>query len=115
MNWHKVITFEEHQAEILPVNGLMQVIINGKKLCLARNQVGYFAIQDNCPHAGGILSRGWCEGNRVVCPVHRYAYDLKTGRGVADQGDAVRTYPVEEREDGIYLGIKDPWAWLKPG
>jgi len=113
MDWHKVIAAEEQQANLLPVNGLLQVKINGKKICLARNQDGYFAVQNNCPHASGDLSLGWCEGSRIICPLHRYAYDLKTGRGIGDQGDAVRTYPVEQREDGLYLGLKDPWSWLK--
>lgn len=115
MDWHKVLTRDELEAERVPVFGLLLVKVNSKNICLARNLSGFFAVQNSCPHASGDLSQGICEGSHVVCPVHRYSYDLKTGRGAADQGDAVRTYPVEEREDGLYVGVKDAWAWLKPG
>lgn len=114
MEWHQILTSVELEADPLPAGKLRQFTISGKKICLARNQEGYFAVQNSCPHASGDLSQGWCEGNRIVCPVHRYAYDLKTGRGIGDQGDAVRTYPVELRVDGLYVKVKDPWSWLKP-
>jgi nitrite reductase/ring-hydroxylating ferredoxin subunit len=36
--------------------------------------------------------------------VHRYKYDVKTGKGL--QGDFVETYPTELRNDGVYVGLK---------
>src|SRR5215831_13163713 len=42
----------------------------GEELC---------GIQNICPHEGGQLSSGKIEGNEVVCPLHGYRFDLKTG------------------------------------
>jgi nitrite reductase/ring-hydroxylating ferredoxin subunit len=79
------------------------------ELCLVRNQNQLFAVENRCPHAGGDLSEGWCENGNLVCPVHRYQYNLKTGRGATGQGDYVYTYPVEQRADGIYVQISESW------
>ncbi|WP_113634950.1 Rieske (2Fe-2S) protein [Nubsella zeaxanthinifaciens] len=92
----------------LPEQDFINVFkVNGKKICLIRNQGKLHAVQNRCPHAGGILSKGWCKNGNVVCPIHRYEYDLETGRGAAAQRDYIDIYPVEERSDGIYIGMKE--------
>jgi nitrite reductase/ring-hydroxylating ferredoxin subunit len=37
-------------------------------------------LPDACPHAGVPLSRGWLEGNRLVCPAHLWEFELESGR-----------------------------------
>lgn len=99
-DWHKV-------AQKIPEGEfVMQVNVAGKKLCLIRHQEELFAVQNSCPHAGGILSGGWCKNGHLVCPIHRWEYNLHNGRGAAGQGDYIDTYPIENRTDGIYIGIK---------
>ena len=88
---------------------VLQVTAGGKKLCLIRDQQELYAIQNICPHAGGVLSGGWCKHGEIVCPIHRYSYNLKNGRGAAGQGDAIRTYAVQQREDGIYIELSESW------
>jgi nitrite reductase/ring-hydroxylating ferredoxin subunit len=39
-----------------------------------------FAIEDACNHAGASLAEGWLEGDCVVCPMHAYVFELRTGR-----------------------------------
>jgi len=113
MEWFKILDAEEVMKSAPGLNKLIQVKAGGKKICLALTKDGYFAVQNTCPHAGGDLSQGWCEGSVLVCPLHRYEYNLKTGRGWADQGDAIRTYPLENRADGLYIGIKAGWSLFK--
>lgn len=86
---------------------IKQIKINGKKLCLIRHHNQLYAVQNTCPHADGILSGGWCKDGQVVCPIHRYTYNLATGRGAKGQGDYIDTYPIEERIDGVYIGFKE--------
>ncbi|RZK41686.1 MAG: Rieske (2Fe-2S) protein [Pedobacter sp.] len=86
---------------------IIQISLNGKKLCFIREKNKFHVVQNNCPHAGGILSGGWCKEGEVICPVHRWGYNLKTGRGAEGQGDYITVYPVEERADGIYVGFKE--------
>ena len=79
-----------------------------KKVCIAHTTEGFFAVNDKCPHNGASLGNGYCttEGS-VVCPVHRYHFDLKTGRAKSGGGDFVQTYPIEVREDGVFIGFEE--------
>lgn len=96
--------------------GMVRTIEAGKKLiCLARTEKGFYALDDKCPHAGGRLGLGKCDAaNYVICPVHRYRYNVENGRGAPGQGDYVDVYPVRIDADGLYIGIekKSWWQWL---
>jgi len=103
MEWFKVeIELPDHDL-------VEQIKVNGKKLCLVKHQEKIYVIQNTCPHAGGILSGGWCKEGNIVCPIHRYEYNLSTGRGAPGQGDYINIYPTEQREDGLYVGLKESW------
>jgi 3-phenylpropionate/trans-cinnamate dioxygenase ferredoxin subunit len=43
----------------------------------------------------------------VVCPLHRYKFDLKNGRNISGEGYYLKNWPVEIREDGVYVGIEE--------
>lgn len=101
MKWVKV-SIDVPEEDIV-----MQIIVDGKKLCLIKHQAQLYVIQNTCPHAGGILSGGWCKEGNIICPIHRWEYNLKTGRGAEGQGDYIKIYPVELREDGVYVGFKE--------
>ena len=101
MNWIKV-------NEPIPEGDFIkQIKLEGKKLCLVRNQGKLYVVENSCPHAGGVLSGGWCKNGHIVCPIHRWEYSLENGRGASGQGDYINIYPVENREDGVYVGFKE--------
>ncbi|SOD12918.1 Rieske (2Fe-2S) protein [Pedobacter xixiisoli] len=92
----------------LPKDDFVTMIkLDGKKLCLVKHQNKLHVLQNSCPHAGGLLSGGWCKSGNIICPIHRYEYNLETGKGAAGQNDYIDVYPTEEREDGIYVGLPD--------
>ena len=92
------------------------VEVNGKKICIAKFNDEVFAFAYKCPHAGGILADGYIDiGGNVVCPLHRYKYDMKNGRNVSGEGYYLKHWPVELREDGVYVGMEDDsglFGWL---
>lgn len=48
----------------------------------------------------------------VVCPLHRYKFSLKNGYNSSGEGYYLKTYPIEQREDGPWLGMeKSGWFW----
>jgi 3-phenylpropionate/trans-cinnamate dioxygenase ferredoxin subunit len=110
LDWIKIYDFKKHGNEPQQPYTVRTIEVDGKRFCMARNQEGYFALQDICPHAGGRFGNGGtCDDMVLVCPIHRYRFDLKTGKGL--QGDYLDTYPVEVRDDGVYVGLKKKWWW----
>lgn len=106
MKWHKL------DMEIPEGDFVKLIKLEGKKICLIKYENNLYAVQNTCPHAGGILSGGWCKNGHIVCPIHRYEYSLQTGRGATGQGDYIDIYPVEERVNGVYIGLKESF-WKK--
>nr|WP_294895440.1 Rieske (2Fe-2S) protein [uncultured Pedobacter sp.] len=85
------------------------VSIKGKRIVLVKDNNTFYAFTSKCPHAGGDLSAGWCKEGYLVCPIHRYSYNLKSGRGASGQGDYLKNYPVKTEKDHILIGFKKPW------
>jgi len=86
------------------------VVVKGNKICVARTKEGVFAVNDRCPHNGASLSSGHCsEKNEVVCPMHRYPFDLKTGRTTSGLAMNVLTYPVKTEDNGVFIGFQTKW------
>lgn len=81
--------------------------VQGKKISLTRYEGMLYAFAYKCPHASGIMADGWVdESGNVVCPLHRYRFSVKNGRNTSGEGYYLKTYPIEQREDGWYLGME---------
>lgn len=109
-HWHKIYDNEEAlQNNVLP-NKVDVFVLKGERICIAKGKEGYYAVQERCPHNGASLSQGFCtEEGEIVCPVHRYKFDLKTGRATAGGSFALKKYPLEIKENGVFIGIKAKW------
>ena len=109
MRWIKLLDKEK-----LPESDSIRALrVEGKKICLIQNGKTLYATQRKCPHAGGDLSQGWCKNGKLICPIHRYEYELQSGRGAPGQGDYINMYPIEVRNDGIYIGLEESWLIFK--
>lgn len=64
-----------------------------------------FAVDDCCNHAGASLSEGTLEGERLTCPMHGFAFSLKTGELLAPKGlcDAQRTFRARVEGDRVVV------------
>jgi nitrite reductase/ring-hydroxylating ferredoxin subunit len=85
-------------------NRIAEMDAGGKTICVAEHGGQLFAFARKCPHASGLLAYGYIDpvGN-IVCPVHRYKFCLKNGRNVSGEGYYLKHWPVEQREDGLYV------------
>lgn len=77
-------------------------------LALSLTTGGYGAISNRCPHQGGPLGEGMIEAPWLICPWHGWEYDPVTGETPGPFDDKVPYFPVEERSDGIYVGVVEP-------
>ncbi len=106
LKWHKVA---DKETDIQWSAGQIgEVEINGKKICIAKGKDGWYGFADTCPHAGAPMIDGYITGGcQVVCQVHQLKFNLKNGRDVNGEGYTLKTYPVEARPDGIFVGLEE--------
>jgi nitrite reductase/ring-hydroxylating ferredoxin subunit len=109
--WHQIA---EHINELnFSENNIAVCIINGKKICIGRYKEEVFAFAYKCPHAGGQLSDGYIDAlGNVVCPLHRYKFNPHNGRNVTGEGYFLKHWPVECREDGVFVAQEEEGGWL---
>ena len=108
INWIKLFPSLDAANDQLAIGRVQTMNVGKKKICLVHSKEGFFAVNDKCPHNGASLGNGYCtEEGSIVCPVHRYHFDLKTGRAKSGLGDFVQTYPIEVRENGIFIGFEE--------
>ncbi len=113
--WNKIA---DHINELdFAENNIAVAELSGKKICIGKFKESVFAFAYKCPHAGGIMADGWIDAlGNVVCPLHRYKYSLQNGRNVSGEGYYLKHWPVETREDGVYVGMEENtglFNWLK--
>lgn len=103
-NWYK---FAESIEEInFSANGLTELEVKGKKICIGLHSREVFACTQKCPHAGGIFADGHMDAaGNLVCPVHRYKFNPKNGRNTSGEGYYLKTYSIELRADGLYIDL----------
>lgn len=104
-NWHKIEGTSKHGLSDLKPGEIRYFEAEKYKLCLVRSGDKAYAVDHKCPHAGGRLVKGYVEDNCIVCPLHRYKFSLETGRTVGGEGAYLEHYPVEAREDGLYVEL----------
>ena len=104
--WHKVAG---GVAEIgWTSGGVAEVEVEGKTICLGRFEGVWYGFAGSCPHAGAAMVDGYIDGAcHVVCAVHSLKFNLKNGQDSNGEGYKLKTYPVEVREDGVYVGVEE--------
>lgn len=99
--WHKVLEKKEELAD----NRVMTVTAGHKGLCLANFEGKICALDNKCPHQGGPLGEGSIENGLLRCPWHGWDFHPCTGKAPGFD-DGVETFKVEERADGVYVGLE---------
>lgn len=106
MQWVKIfVDTSEAMAKLNPGTTKL-LIVNQRRICLARVENQFFAVADKCSHNGESLSKGKINYlGEVVCPWHGYRFQLKTGRESAERSRDLETYPIKVDETGFYIGL----------
>ncbi|WP_154663505.1 nitrite reductase small subunit NirD [Neobacillus dielmonensis] len=63
------------------------------------------AIENRCPHKGGVLAEGMVSGDHVFCPMHDWKINVTDGKVQAPDVGCVKTYEavIEDGEVIIIL------------
>jgi nitrite reductase/ring-hydroxylating ferredoxin subunit len=104
IRWIKFAETEKDLEKILMGKSCGSARVNNKAVLLVNHENEYYLVKNKCPHQGITLEKASCEEGFIVCPWHRYGFNLKTGRGGG--GLHLENYPIAKREDGWYAGFE---------
>jgi nitrite reductase/ring-hydroxylating ferredoxin subunit len=84
---------------------MKQVQVGQENLLLANVGGSFYVIGETCTHAGGVLSQGQLDGERVECPRHRAIFSVITGEALSPPADeGVDAYEVRVSGQDILMG-----------
>src|ERR1700761_2278266 len=96
-----------------PDGSMREVEGEGRKILLVRRGDEVFALDGTCPHAGGPLAEGVLDGDRVICPWHKAAFDITSGANLDPPAvDDLCRFPVGLRDGEVLVTLEDQ---AKPG
>jgi pyruvate oxidase len=101
--WHRVL-----DADDLPEGRVTTVHAGIKEIALVHYEGKWAALDNRCPHQGGPLGEGSIENGLLRCPWHGYDYDPLTGGSPGEFVDEATCFPLELREDGVYVAVEPP-------
>ena len=91
-------------------NDMMMVTAGPEEILLAQVEGRYYAIDNWCTHAGGMLDQGilHAQNLEVECPLHEGYFHLETGAArVPPAEEDAPVYGVKVEGDDILVGPKD--------
>lgn len=103
-HWEKIANNIEEISFL--ENGIAEINLASKKICVANTPDGLKAFAATCPHAGASLAENGQLDSRgnINCCVHNYRFNLKHGRDPFNEY-FLKTYPVRVEADGVYVGV----------
>ncbi len=100
--WCKVLNKTEDLAE----GRVVSVWAEHKSICLTHFEGKFAALDGKCPHQAGPLGEGSIEKGYLRCPWHGWDFHPTTGRSPDGFEDHLKTFPVEIRDDGVYIAVE---------
>lgn len=95
----------------LPRGKTLCVVVDNKEILLCHTNEGIFAVDNLCSHAEARLCEGKLKGQRILCPLHGAAFDVRDGSALSLPAKrAVQSFPVKiQGEDILVLtgGLED--------
>lgn len=84
------------------------ITIGTKEIAIFKLESGKIrAIENRCPHKGGVLAEGIVSGDYVFCPMHDWKISVCDGKVQAPDEGCVKTYPIEIINDEVFILINE--------
>ncbi len=103
MTWHRIASLHEVEP------GQRKVVqIEGKELALLHTDRGLWCIDFRCPHTGGPLGEGIIAEDEIICPLHKWKFQLCDGthnRGTACEPAGV--YQLRAEGDDVLVELEN--------
>ena len=91
-------------ASDVPVGEGRAATVGGRRIAVFNTGIGWYALDDACPHRAGPLSDGILADSCVSCPLHERRFDLATGECL-DGDERVRAHRVLVEGDDVLVEL----------
>lgn len=92
--------------ELAPGEG-RTVAAGDLRLALFNDGGEFHAVDDACPHQGGSLGGGLLHQGRVICPLHSWVFELRSGRCPRDTHEPVEVYRTRCTDGVVEVHLPD--------
>jgi nitrite reductase/ring-hydroxylating ferredoxin subunit len=92
-------------ASDVPAGGAKCVTVKGKKIAVFNTPAGFYAIDNSCSHKGSPLCDGFLDGTVVMCAMHGWTFDVRTGESVSNPGAKQAAYPVKVEGGKVFVEV----------
>ncbi len=83
----------------------LPVEVGGLRIAVFNDGGRFHALLGRCPHAGGSIGLGWIEEGEAVCPLHRWRFQVTTGRCTTVRGESVHRFRCEVRDEQVWVEV----------
>ena len=102
----KIFSSLKEAEEKIATGKIQLIIIDGKRIALARFNDGFKAFENNCPHQNEPIHKGMLTRyGEIVCPLHYYRFNSVTGQEANNRCRPIETYPVIINSEGFFLKL----------
>jgi nitrite reductase/ring-hydroxylating ferredoxin subunit len=81
------------------------VHVRGREFAVFNVDGEFCAIDNTCPHKGGPLGAGTLENGQVFCPLHGWAFDVKSGACLTRSDRPVQSYPTRVQAGEVQIDL----------
>ena len=92
--------------EMLPESRIKKVKLGNREIGIVRTGEKIYGFNAFCPHRGASLISGSInQGGEIICPLHQYRFDLKTGQCKSSICSDLKTFPCQLSEKGLKITL----------
>ena len=77
----------------------------GRRITLVCLEDGFHAVEDTCPHRGASMGSGFLDGCTLHCPLHGWAFDVRTGAGLTRPDKPLRSFPTRVLDGRVWIEV----------
>ena len=92
--------------DAIPLGEARVMAVGGRSVAVFRCRSGeVYATDAECPHRGGPLADGLVGDHSVICPLHGYVFDLRTGEAPGRDCPRLVTHRVSAQGTDLSLEL----------
>lgn len=92
--------------EMLPEYRIKKVKLGTREIGVVRIGERVYGFSSFCPHRGASLIQGSINAQgEIICPLHQYRFELKTGQATSGDCADLQTFPCELSPKGLKIRL----------